>query len=249
VTDEIPSRRRRILVIDPVGTDQWVASDSAYVRGKAWAGTVVDFAPLDDGPLSLESAADETRAVPGVVRRGLQMATGHDGILVNCFLDPGVQALRELVDVPVAGPGESGMVIASLLGHRFSILCVARNLVPRHERQARVLGFDERLASVIDIGIPVLDLEANAARTVDTVVARAREAVEADGAEVILLGCTGLAALAQAIRERLAVPVVEPLSAALKLLETEIDLGLAHSRAALYRRPEVAKISGWGLSG
>lgn len=242
-------RRRRVLVIDPVGSDRWVEADSAYVRSRARAGTVVDFIALDEGPESLESACDEARAVPGVIRRGLEMAAGHDGVLVNCFLDPGVQALRELLDIPVAGPGESGMVFAGLLGDKFSVLCVARNLVPRHERQARVLGLEGRLASVVDIGIPVLDLTADAKRTIDTAAARARLAVERDGAEVVLLGCTGMAGLAQAIRERLDVPVVEPLSAALKLLETHIDLGLAPSRAALYRRPEVAKISGWRLAG
>ncbi len=243
------SRRRRILVIDPVGSDRWVAGDSAYLRGKARAGTIIDFVPLEEGPLSLESAADEARAVPGVVRCGLRMAAGHDGVLVNCFLDPGVQALRELVDVPVAGAGEGGMVIATLLGDKFSVLCVAPNLAPRHERQARLLGLEERLASVVNLGIPVLDLEADEERTIDTAADRARAAVERNGAEVIVLGCTGLARLAQGIRGRLSVPVVEPLSAALKLLETQIDLGLSHSRAALYRRPEVAKISGWRLPG
>ncbi len=241
------SPARRILVIDPVGTEKWVASDSAYVRSLCREGTRIDFVSLRDGPASLEAAVDEAWAGPEILRRALELAAGHDGILVNCFLDPGVQALRELVDIPVAGAGESAMVLASLLGDRFSVLCVARNLVPRHRRQGQVLGLDRRLASVIDIGIPVLELEADAERTVGTVADRARLAVERDGAEVIVLGCTGMARLAEAVRGRLGVPVVEPLSAALKLLETTIDLGLAHSRAALYRLPDVSGVSGWAL--
>jgi len=246
-SDAAGGRRRRILVIDPVGTDRWVESDSAYVRSRARAGTVIDFVPLEEGPLSLESAADEAGAVPGVVRRALELGPGHDGILVNCFLDPGVLALRELCGVPVVGAGEGGFTFAALLADRFSVLAVAENLVPRHRRQARLLGLEDRLASVESINVPVLALETDPPATVQAAAAAARRAVERHGAGAVVLGCTGLARLAEAVGERCGVPVVEPLAAALKLLETHIDLGLGTSRAGLYRRPEVAKVTGWGL--
>ncbi|HEY3315763.1 MAG TPA: aspartate/glutamate racemase family protein [Bacillota bacterium] len=242
-------RRRRIMVINPVGTDFWDDSDGAYFRRQARAGTVIDVVSLEGGPSSLEGAYYETLAIPRVLRRVLEGAPDCDGMLVNCFLDPGVIAAREAVDLPIGGPGESAMLLACLLGHSFAVLTVKRSLAGRHYTQARVLGLQDRLASVIELGIPVLDLLSKPERTVEVAVRQARLARDRDGAEVIVLGCTGMATLAESIQKELDVPVVEPAAAALKFVETAIDLGLSHSRAALYRRPETAKISGYALSG
>lgn len=247
MAESLSGKARRVLVVNPVGTDPWEESDSEYLHGLARRGTTVDLVHLERGPDSLESAVHEAQAIPNILRRVLEKGAGYDGVLINCFLDPGVAAAREYLDVPVAGPGESGMILASMLGSRFSILSVLKSLDQRHKTHARVLGLSERLASVIDLGVPVLDLQKDATRTVEVAVNRAGLAIERDGAEVIVLGCTGLAALAEAIRKRLEVPVVEPLAAALKVLEATIDLGLTHSRAGLYRRPEPRKTRGYAL--
>ena len=247
MAEAVSRTTRRVLVINPVGVDPWEESDTKYLRGLARRGTTIDVIHLDGGPDSLESAVNEAQAIPRILRRVVEKGTGYDGVLINCFMDPGVTAAREYLDIPVAGPAESGMNLANMLGSRFSILSVLKSLGPRHRTHARVLGLSERLASVVDLGIPVLDLQKNSDRTVEVAVNRARLAIERDGAEVIVLGCTGLAALAEAIRKRLEVPVVEPLAAALKVLESTIDLGLTHSRAGLYRRPDPRKIHGYGL--
>lgn len=236
-------KQRRILVVNPVGTDQWDESDAGYLRQKARKGTTIDIVSLDRGPVSLEGVCYETEAIPEILQRVRAGATDHDGILINCFLDPGVMAAREAVDIPVAGPGESGMILASLLGHTFSILAVAKNLIPRHFVQARLLGLEVRLASVLNLGIPVVDLLGDPQKTVQVALEQARLARDRDGAEVIVLGCTGMATLAETIQEQLDVPVVEPAAAALKILEATIDLGLTHSRAGLYRRPDFTKIT------
>lgn len=235
-------RARRILVVNPVGTTEWDESDVTYLRSQARAGTTVDIVSLEHGPVSLEGACYESEAIPGILQRVREGAAEHDGILINCFLDPGVAAAREAVDIPVAGPGESGMILASMLGHTFAILAVAKNLIPRHREQARVLGLGSRLASVLSLDIPVVALLEEPRRTIEAALAQARLARDRDGAEVIVLGCTGMATLAERIRENLDMPVVEPAAAALKMLETWIDLRLTHSRAGLYRRPDFAAI-------
>lgn len=256
--------RRRLLVIDPVGTDRWAEADAAYLRGRARPGTEIDWVTLDEGPVSLEDPRDEAAAVPGVLIRVAESAAGDagfGGIAINCFLDPGLSAAREMVDIPVAAAGESALVFASLLARRFAILSVARHLGPRHARYAKVLGFAERLASVRDIGIRPVDLDADPALTVEAAAGVAERAVREDGAEAIILGCTGMARLARGVEERLGeavglgdpgsdargagVPVIEPSAAALKLLETLIDLGLTHSRVGLYARPDPRKIAGY----
>jgi allantoin racemase len=240
---------RHILVIDPVGTDRWVEADSTYLGSLARDGTTIRFVPLEGGPATLESAADEVAAIPGILRRVQELGAAHDGVMINCFLDPGVEAARELLDLPVAGPAESALIFAALRAERFSILSVGQHLAARHRRQARTLGLADRLASVVPLGIGVADLERDPAFTIASAVRLARQAVDRDGAAAIVLGCTGMARLAADIGRDVPVPVLEPAACALKMLETTIDLDLRHSRRGLYGRPDPGKLGQAAVSG
>jgi allantoin racemase len=104
---------------------------------------------------------------------------------------------------------------------------------------------EARLASAVGVEIPVLDLEKNSEKTVDEIVSAANRAIEHDGAEVIILGCTGMAPLAQAVRERLSVPLIEPAAVTLKMAEMLVKLGLHHHRGRLYLTPSFDKIEGY----
>lgn len=111
--------------------------------------------------------------------------------------------------------------------------------------QALKLGVERRLASALGVDIPVLELEKNLERTVDGIVEAAREAIERDGAEVIILGCTGMATLADRVRERLSVPIVEPAATTFKMAELLVKLGLRHHRGGTYLVPTLDKIVGY----
>jgi len=223
----------RILVVNPVGTKIWDEKDEKYLRGFAGKDTSIKVLSLKDGPSSLETFQSMVSVCPGIIQLVKSVENNYDAIVVDCFGDPCIEAIREVVNVPVLGPGETSMMIASLLGHRFSVISPTRKTAVQVELHARALGIEHRLASVVGLDIAVLDLERDVEKTVKAVVKASKKAVQ-DGAEVIVLGCTGLAYMADEIRKRLNVPLIEPASLALKIAESLVDLRLKHSKVALY---------------
>jgi allantoin racemase len=174
---------------------------------------------------------------------------GVDAVVSNCMDDPGVEAAREMVSIPVIGPCETSMHFAAMLGHRFSIIGVMEaDERPFHDH-ARKAGLEDRLASVRAINIPVLELE-DRDRAVSALVEQSVNAVIEDGAHVIIFGCTGMAGMAQAVEEGLRergitdVPVIDPAKLAFKMAEALADMGLSHSKRT-YPTPPKKKIIGY----
>jgi allantoin racemase len=199
---------------------------------------------LDSGPASVESYYDEAVAVPDIVVQVCQAEReGIDAVIINCMGDPGLDAAREVVSIPVIGPCEASMHLAAMLGHKFVVVTVLDRLLPQLELQAQKYGVGGKLASAKSINLPVLDLEKGREQFVARAVYRAVEAIEEDGAHVIVLGCTGLAGLDRQIENTLRdrgydVPVIDPASTALKMAEALVDLKLAHSKRTYPHPPE-----------
>jgi allantoin racemase len=230
---------KKVLVINPVtGASLGETSGRYFKELAADSGMQIDNAVLTTGPASVETLFDEAFSGPGVIELVIANRDRYDGIVVNCFADPAVEAARELVEIPVVGPAEASMLLATTLGHKFSVISTFKNTGPWVERQARALGLESRMASAIGVEIPVLQLNSDPEGTSREIIAAARMAIERDGAEVIVLGCTGMALLAESIRKELGVPVVEPAAAALKTLQMLFDLGLRHSKVGVYARVE-----------
>jgi allantoin racemase len=207
----------------------------AILRRLAAAGTHVDVVDVPDGPLSIESAYEEYLAVPGTLRRVQEAErAGYDGVIVGCFGDPGVDAARELVELPVVGPAEASMLLAATLGHRFSIVTVLESVVAPLRHLAARVGLERKLASVRAVDIPVLDLARDRDASIERMVTLGRRAVHDDGADTLVLGCMSMGFLEAHTRiaEAVGVPVVNPVVAALKLLEALVGAGLRHSKKA-----------------
>lgn len=213
--------------------------------------TELSHTELDRGPASIESAFDEMLAVPETVARAIEAEReGVDAVMINCMGDPGLHAAREAVSIPVIGPCEAAMHVASMMGHSFSVVTVARHLKGQFENEAKIYGVREKLASVRSVEIPVLDLEVDRGRTVDALIEQAVLAVEQDGADVIIFGCTGMTGTAQAVEAGLrargldGVPVIDPPVWAIKMAEAMADMGLRHSKRA-WPAPAEKRIDGY----
>lgn len=197
--------------------------------------TIVDVRDIDKGPSSIESAYEEYLSVPATVERTIQAEEeGFDGVILGCFGDPGLEALREVVNIPVVGPGETSMHVASLLGHRFSIVTVLDSVVPSLERLSRVAGLDRSLASIKAVNIPVLDLRQDIGSTTARMMEESRKAIQEDRADVIILGCMSMAfmGVSDRMQDALGVPVVNPALVSLKILEGLVKAGLSQSKKA-----------------
>jgi len=216
-----------------------------YFQGLADPMTEVELVSVGKGPTSIETFHDAVYASPEILRLVREKHDAVDAIMINCFADPAVDAAREITNKVVLGPAETSMSVALHLGAKFSVISVLPNTPYWVRWQARKLGIESRLASAIGVDIPVLEIGESAEVTVNEIVKAAELAIKRDGAEVIVLGCTGMVSVAQTVRERLPVPVVEPAATTFKMGELLVKLGLRHHRGGLYLSASYDKIEGY----
>ncbi len=160
---------------------------------------------------------------------------GYDGVCVNSMSDSALAALRSRLTIPVVAPSQSSMLLACLLGKKFSIITMWPQWHAMYHKVAAEQGLTARLASVRDIGVRP-DAEQLLAGKEDFVFPelerQARAAVEEDGADVLILGSTTMHGSYEFLRERLEVPVLNPGVVAYKMCESLVLMGLGHSKRA-----------------
>src|SRR5262245_40961255 len=220
---------------------QEVIRRQRVLQDAAAADTEVIAEPIAKGPAAIESAHDAALVVPELIRLApLAAKRGFAGMIIGCYSDPGLDALRELVTIPVIGPGAASLHLAAQLGTRISVLTPSGRGYGRVAARLRALGLGPLLVSVRGIGLSVMDLARQKPGALDQAGNAARIAVEQDGADVLVLGCMSMAFLpgiCQALGDRVGVPVVNPVIAALKTAEAVTSMQLAHSKAA-WPRPK-----------
>ncbi len=231
-----------ILVINPNASIEMTDVIRDQLEQVKRPDTRLEVVRSPEAPPAIESAQDEAACVPPMLEL-VRAAAGRGlvAIVIACFSDPGLDAAREATDLPVVGIQDAAMHLAAQLGYRFSVLTTLKHRAPLRERAALLAGLDRRLASCRPLDLPVLETVVNREQVVQKIITIGRQAIEEDGAEVLVLGCAGLGDLALRAGRELGVPVIDPNAAALKLCEALVDLGLAHSRAGLYHaRPREA---------
>jgi allantoin racemase len=222
----------RIKVIIPNSSGEFRSAQVDHRKSVAYPGTVVDVVNLAHGPLSVESAADDARAAPYVLEEVHRAAAeGYDAVTVDCAADVALRAVKEVADIPVASAGEAAFLLALAVGDRFGVITVLPATAASIRHNINSLRLDSRCAGVRAVDIPVLNLDTRP-EVEERIYEECRQAITVDGADAIVLGCTGMARLARRLGERLPVPVIEPGAAAIKLAEVLASLRLRPSRIA-----------------
>ncbi len=228
----------KIFVINPNTSGSMTAHlqrELDKVKGPATELTVVN---PSEGPPAIESALDEAMAIPHTIALVEQAARErYDAVVIACFADPGLDAAREVVSIPVVGVEESALHVAAMLGHRFTVLTARAQRVPAQVEHVHRLALANRLASVRPLDMGVLEMDAEPARAKARILEVGRLAVEQDGAEVLVLGCAGLAGYGAELTDSLGVTVVDPSPVALKMAELLVELRLTHSKRGLHALP------------
>jgi allantoin racemase len=192
----------------------------------------------DKGPETIESAYDEAYATPPTLALVKEAnAEGYDAVVIACFSDPGLHAAREISSIPVVGIEESSLHMAAMLGAKFSIMTPRKTRIPAKQEEVHIRGMNHFLASVRSLDLSVAETDADPEKTKQRIFEVAAKAVEEDGAEVIILGCAGMAGYAPELEEKLGVKIIDPTAVALKIAEAMVDLGLTHSKTGLYATP------------
>lgn len=217
-----------------------------YLQRHASSGTEISVQSVPSGYPSIESERDAVMVAPHLLA-GLQkaQADGAAAGIVGCFSDPGIDAIRETVSMPIVGPGQSAITLALLLGERYAILSPLDSGAKRATPRLRAQGLTERLASVRGVGVSVVDLARGGNDAWNRIVATGRRCIDEDGADVLVMGCMSMAFMGveKELSQRLSAPVVSPVLAALKTAETLLDLGLSHSRNAWPTPPDKTYIA------
>ena len=197
---------------------------------------------LPKGPVSLETPIEEVMAGPYVVDSAMEAeAQGFDAVTLDCFGDPAIRAARQAVNIPVVGPGVASMLFAMALGDRFSVICV-KNGAKKNREKIRQHGFEGRVASIRTVDIPLGKLVDDRELTLQALLQEAKKAVEEDGADVVVLGCTGMSEYAPVLTKALGVPVIDPWACAVKLAVDLVEMGLSHSKVAYPPQPPERQI-------
>jgi allantoin racemase len=238
----------RILVVNVNTTESMTESIGQQARKVAAAGT--EIVPLTPrfGAESVEGNFESYLAAVAVMDRVLSYDGAYDAVIQAGYGEHGREGLQELLDVPVVDITEAAASTAMFLGHRYSVVTTLDRAVPLIEDRLTVAGLTGRCASVRASGMSVLELESDPGRAVQAIVNAAEAAVTQDHAEVICLGCGGMAELEEKVRDRTGVPVVDGVTAAVTIAESLVRLGLSTSKVRTYARPRAKRVLGWPLT-
>lgn len=201
----------------------------------AMPSTEISVECIAHGPESIESAYDEILAGPYVIQQAVEAEkAGFDAVIVYCGSDPAVAAAREILNIPVIGPGKVSKLVAMDISYRYSVLTVLDNCVVRDTEAVWEKGLPaDKLASVRSIGIPVSAVRDNMEKTFDALCNAARRCIEEDGCTMYCaLGALEWPAWGNAWTNELKIPVIDPAPVAIKYAEMLAGLGICYSRKA-----------------
>ena len=227
----------KALVINP-NTSQAMTAEiertAQRVFQSPWS-SVVSAAPA--GPESLESWSDYALASVTVLPLLAEQAEEDvDGVVLACFGDPGLYPLKEAFDKPVVGIAEASMSLALLVGNRFGILAGMRRAVELMDSMVRTYGLEARYSGTESLDMRVLDFDKDRSTTLAVLETVSRK-LRARGAEVLLLGCAGLTGFVEELQQRVDMPVIDPVEAGCRMLETVCEARLNTSHIGLYSKP------------
>lgn len=214
-----------ILVINPNSTQSVTrAMDEACEPLRMTGGPAIECVTLEEGPPGIESQRDVESVVGPLVRIVLEREQDHGAFVIACFSDPGIHALRELTKKPVLGIAEAGILTALTLGQKFGVIAILRQSVTRHLRYMGALGVTDRLAGELPLGLGVTELN-DEKKTLGRMVATGEKLRDTHGADVVVMGCGGMAPYRKRLQDALGIPVVEPTQAAVAMLIGRVKLG------------------------
>jgi len=209
-------RRRRILVINPNSNPAVTAAIDAAVDPFRFAeGPEIVCTTLREGPWGVETQKDAD-SVTMPLRQLVDGAEDVDAFVIACYSDPGLHVCREGTGSPVFGIGECAIAAALTRGERFGVLGLSARSLGRQLRSLRQMGTISRLAAERALDMSVAET-ASGERTLERMTEVGRILVQEDGADVVVMGCAGMARHRAPLEEALGVPVIDPIRAAISM--------------------------------
>ena len=224
----------RIVVLNPNSTEAVTEGiDSALEPLRLGGGPPIECETLAEGPSGIETDA-HVEAVAAPIARFVASREDRAGaFIIACFSDPGLAEARRATRRPVLGMAACGVLTATAIGHRFGVISILDQAIPRHLRYYDALGIGSRLAGDRAVGIGVTGLS-DESRTLEPMMTTGRALRDEDGADALVLGCAGMARYRARLEDALGIPVVDPVQAAVGMA---LSLLSSRGRAGWARGP------------
>jgi len=217
----------RILVINPNSTEAVTRGiDEACAPLRIPGGPEIECVTLKEGPPGIETQQHVDSAVAPLLDLVSRNEKQYAAFVIACYSDPGLHSLREATKKPVLGISECGILTALTLGHKFGVIAILQQSIPRHLRYVGALGLTERLAGELPIGLGVTELS-DETRTFGRMVEVGETLRDQHGANVVVMGCAGMARYRKPLQDKLGIPVVEPTQAAVAMAIGRVRLNWA----------------------
>lgn len=214
-----------IYVINPNSTERVTREiDVAVAPLRLAGGPAIECLTLAEGPPGIQSQRDIDGLIPALLKRAARLENEAAAFVVACFSDPGMHALREQSEKPVLGIAESGVLTALTLGQRFGVVAMLQNSIPRHLRYFGAMGVMDRFAGDLPVNLTIAEM-ADDALTLGRMIAVGRTLRDTHHADVLVMGCAGMARFREPLEQELGIPIVEPTQAAVTLAIGRVRLG------------------------
>lgn len=223
-----------LIVINPNSSQVVTDGIDAAIDPLRSFGIPIRCLTLSEGPPGIETQRQADLTIAPMLDLAARQ-TDAAGYVIACFGDPGLHALRDQTDLPVLGIQEASVMTALTLGQRFGVIAILPQSIPRHLRAFGAMGVLDRLAGDRALGLGVADL-ADPNKSLNAMIATGQELRDKDGADVLIMGCAGMARYRAPLEEATGLPVVEPTQAAVSIALGHIVLNLSHKS----RRPNHA---------
>lgn len=215
----------RILVINPNSTEAVTQGiDEAMAALRIPGGPAIDCMTLKEGPPGIETQQHVDGVIPHLLHLVREREAEYSAFVIACYSDPGLHSVREATAKPVLGISECGILTALTLGQKFGVIAILQKSIPRHLRYMGAMGVMDRLAGELPVGLAVTELS-DEKKTFGRMVEVATALRDVHGANVIVMGCAGMARYRKPLQDAVGLPVVEPSQAAAGMAIARVRLG------------------------
>ena len=215
---------RKILVINPNSLEEMTREiEAAIVPLRFAGGPSIECVTLAEGPPGINSQQDGDSVIAPMLKLMRSREKDCAAFVIACYGDPGIDSMREASSKPVFGIAESGILTALTLGQRFGVIALSAKGVSRQLRKIATFGVTERLARILPLEMAAADT-LDEGKTYERMVETGKSLRDRHGANVVVMGCAGMAAYRQPLQRELGIPVVEPTQAAVGMALARVQL-------------------------
>lgn len=238
----------KLLIINPNISSSVTTLIGQEARRIASPETEITTMTAELGVAYIETRFEAMLGAYATAELAARHAGEHDALIVAAFGDPGLAALREVLDIPVLGLTESALMSACMLGQRFSIIAISRRISAWYRECVQSNGLLDRLASIRTLDQRVQNIASIQSDHADALRALCMQAIEQDGADVLIIAGAPLAGLARTLSADIPVPLVDGVSSAVRHAESLYALGTHPPKMGSFAPPPIKPNQGLSLA-